>query len=112
MEIGHSSVDCASNFFSAGSNTCTSCSGELLDDMVRSITPPLGTSSSTFGDVTYLQAKVGGFFLGVFVNVEYSFIVFACSLFSFSNGLSSAIFSVSEFSVDFETGETSGLGRI
>ena len=112
MEIGHSSVDCASNLFSADGTTCTSCSGELLDDMVRSITPPLGTSLSTFGDATYLEANVGGFFLAVFVSVEYSFIVFACSLSSFSNGLSSFLFSVSEFSVDVETGEKSGLGRI
>ena len=111
MEIGHSSVDCAYNLFSAGGTTCTSCSGELLDDMVRSITPPLGTSLSTFGDAKYLDAKVGGFFLTVFVNVEYSFIAFACSLSSFSNGLSSVILSVSEFSVDVETDETSGLGK-
>ena len=109
-EIGHSSVVCASGLFATGGTTCTSCSGELLEDIVRSIIPPLGTSRSTFGDAMYLAARVGGFFFAIFVNEEYTFIVLACSLSNVANGPS--LFSASEFSVDDETGETSGLGKM
>ena len=55
----------------------------------------------------YLAARVGGFF---FVSEEYNFIVLACSLSNVANGPS--LFSVTEFSVDDETGETSGLGKM
>ena len=126
MEIGPSSVNCVSGFFSTGGTTCTWCSGELLDDIVKSITPPLGTSRSTFGDAMYLYAKVGGFFLlgclvclklAIFVNEESNFIILACSLSNVANGLSNfanapPCFIASNFSVDVETGEISGLGNM
>ena len=83
---------------------------KLLEDIVRSIIPPLGTSRSTFSDAMYLDARVDGFFFAIFVNEEYNFIVLACSLSNVANGPS--LFSASEFSVDDETGETSGLGKM
>ena len=58
----------------------------------------------------YLDAKVGGFVFAIFVNEEYNFIVLACNLSNVANDPS--LFSVSEFSVDVETGETPGLGRM
>ena len=108
--IGHSCVVCASGLFATAGTTCTSCSGEVLEDIVRSIIPPLGTSRSTFGDAMYLDARVGGFFFAIFVNEENNFTVLACSLSNVANG--NPLFSASEFFVDNETGETSGLGKM
>ena len=64
---------------------------------------PLGLFRSTFGDAVYLAAKVGEFFLGIFVNVKYNSIVFAFSFSSFAK--SPYLFSESDSSVDKDTGE-------
>ena len=58
----------------------------------------------------YLDARVDGLFFAIFVNEEYNFIVLACSPPNVANGPS--LFSAPEFSVDDETSETSGLGKM
>ena len=67
-DIGHLFAVCAADLLSVDRIPCTSCSGELLEDIVKSMIPPVGMSPSTFGEAVYLGANVGGFSSVMYTN--------------------------------------------